>query len=619
MLRALFAVVAAAASAAPAFAQTIIRPDPTTQYRFYKSPSDQLRPVAVTDPSVPFTQALHVKRAVTGINVYDAAVIWNTRAAVKKGDLLLASFWVRRTTAVTTPLKFEVTFQRNAAPFSPSLVTNAPVDGSQWRKFVIPFYSKGDYAPSEASLQLQFGLVADEFDIGGVAVENFGPLKSPFPSTLTTRFAYYYPGRGDPNAPWRLAALANINAQRKGAITIRIVDADGAAIPGAAVTARHRRTSFYWATAVQANRLTCGFTGAAPRACLPTVEGRSFTQQDQTNYRNAVRAYFTGVGFENDVKWPQWEADRQLALDGLSWLKANGVRWLRGHNVIWPGFKGMHLPPDITAASTAAYVRGRVDGHFDDILTALGGRAREWDVVNEPFTNYDIQGRIETPNVSAYAGVLPTTAIADWYIHARALDPKAKLFLNDFRVLELSNPTKARYDADLIRYIKQNGGKVDGFGFQAHFAQSSPDFAEIQKVVGQYAPVVSAMAVTEFDSALLDEALQADILADLMTFAFGNPKFTGFKMWGFWDADHWLTNSPVFASDWRLKPSGQRWINLTTKTWRTPLTTLTTNSAGSATLKGFFGDYRLTVAVGGKTCVYDRSIPRSQTITLKAC
>jgi hypothetical protein len=89
-------------------------------------------------------------------------------------------------------------------------------------------------------------------------------------------------------------------------------------------------------------------------------------------------------------------------------------------------------------------------------------------------------------------------------------------------------------------------------------------------------------------------------------------------MWGFWDADHWLQNSPLYASDWRLKPSGRRWINLVSG-WKTPRANLSTDAGGAAFLRGFYGDYRVTVAARGKTCVYDVSLLSKGVTTLPLC
>lgn len=603
-------------------APSIITPNPTVEYEGYNAgaPTDLVSTVPAADPGAPFTQALRIKRGVAGVNVYDAAVIWPTRAPVTKGDVLLATYWMRRTKPSPETLKVEMTFQLNQDPFTASLLTNAPVDGAAWRKYAIPFRAETDFAAGEASLQVRYGLIPDEFEIGGMSVENLGQLKPPFAAAIAARFAYYYPGRDDPNAPWRTRALANIEKNRKGDFKLRVLDRAGSPVKGAVIDIRQVRTSFYWASAIESARLLCSFAPGAARPCYDTFEGRPFTPADQQNYRDAVRRRFNAVGFENNVKWPSWEGDRQLALDGFAWLAANNVRFVRGHNLIWPGIRPEQImPADITAAASPAYVRRRINAHFTDILTALNGRSPEWDVVNEPFDNYDIQGRIAAPGVTPVRGKLPATEIATWFKNARLLDPKAKLFLNDYGVLENSNPTKAGYDASLIALIEANGGKVDGMGFQAHFSQSAPDFRQMQRVIAQYSPLVEKFAVTEYDAEQLDEELQADITEDMMTFTFGNPRFSGFEMWGFWDADHWLLNSPVFASDWRLKPSGRRWINLTTNAWRTRPAQLTTDSLGATSLRGFLGDYKITVTISGKKCAFDRSLANSGTFTLTAC
>ncbi|MDZ7627855.1 MAG: endo-1,4-beta-xylanase [Parvularculaceae bacterium] len=368
--------------------------------------------------------------------------------------------------------------------------------------------------------------------------------------------------------------------------------------------------------------MVCDPAGRGPRPCGRTKSGTQFTARDADLYRRAIRSRMNSVGFENTLKWPAYEEDRSLPIEALRWLDANNVPFVRGHNLIWPGGFGpqSNLPADIRANSSPTYVARRVDDHFDEILGALKGRVPEWDVVNEPFDNYDIQGRIAAPGVDRRQGILPTASIADWFKNARRADPDAALFLNDFDVLENALPQKSAFNLALIDFIRRNGGEVDGMGFQGHFGQSGPDFLRMQTVVNQFSPVVQSLAITEFDVDTLDETLQADITDDMMVFAFSQPKFTGFEIWGFWDGDHWLGNSPVYRADWSLKPSGRRWLDRINNKWKTPPALRTTSIDGTASLDGFRGDYGLTATINGRRCRYDAVLnARRTTLTLTAC
>jgi endo-1,4-beta-xylanase len=277
------------------------------------------------------------------------------------------------------------------------------------------------------------------------------------------------------------------------------------------------------------------------------------------------------------------------------------------------------MPNDIINRATPTDEVARlVDERMREQVNALKGKIPEWDVLNEPFTNYDIQGRIATSGLEAIEGVLPASSVARWFQLARAADPDAKLFLNDFGILERLNPVQQQYDLALLQYVQHLGGPVDGMGFQGHFGASGPQFADMQRVIDDFAPHVETMSLTEFDFTTLDPTLQADVTRDVMTFIFSQPEFNLFQMWGFWDGDHWLGNAPLFSRDWTLKPSGAVWRDLTQNTWRTNISG-TSDGDGVFAADAFYGTYDISVSAAGKTCTSSASFTSSgQTLTIVA-
>ena len=65
-------------------------------------------------------------------------------------------------------------------------------------------------------------------------------------------------------------------------------------------------------------------------------------------------------------------------------------------------------------------------------------------------------------------------------------------------------------------------------------------------------------------------------------------------MWGFWDGSHWMNDAPLFRQDWTLKPAGQAYLDLVFKQWWTD-ESLATGADGAASVRGFLGDYDVTV------------------------
>ena len=572
------------------------------------APTDTSRRVSVAVAGVPFTEALRYTRGRASGNPWDAAVIWNTAAPVRKGDLLLATFWLRNTGAAGSTLAVQVTFQINRAPWTTSLVSNAPVDRGFWTRYAIPFRATADEATGSASLQLRYGAAAQSFEVGGVAMENFGPV-AVIPAGVSQRFAFYYATRSDYGAAWKVAARQTIERVRKGAMTIRVTDAAGRPVPGAQVQVTQTATNFLWSTAIDARSVICG--GGGP-SCY------DLSPADQARYRAEIARNFNAASFDNGLKWPEWESERQIALDGLAWIEGKGLRVARGHTLLWPSFEpSFKLPPDIRPGTPATTVASRIDGHIADEVGTLRGRVPAWDVVNEPFDNYDIAGRLATPVNVAEPGVLGIDAIAHWFTLARQADPAARLFLNDYAIFESYTPARVTYDLALMRDIVGRGATVDGLGLQAHFGQGAPSFADMARTLRDFDPYVSRFSITEFDFETLDPALQADLTRDMMLFAFGTAKMDTFQMWGFWDGRHWLDSAPLFARDWTLKASGRMWQYLTQQVWRTRAT-LTADASGAASLRALFGRYVFRVVAGGRSCTVTRGFDADGVVVLPA-
>ncbi len=605
-------ILANIANAAPEL--QVLQTDTVASVEGYKGAGDSVTQVSVTEATLPFKKALRVSRATVGENSFAAAMLWTSVTPIKKGDLLVATLYLRNVTPKQGPLNLDLTFQLRDEPYTPTLSSTTPVDTPTWQKYAIPFRAVQDYPAGKSTLQIRYSLAVQSFDVGGVAIANYGQVAQAIPKTISDSFAYYYPGRGDAKAAWRTAALARIAAIRRGNMTVRVVGVGGGTVPNAAVKIEQTSSPFVWGTAVSAISLVCRVDPSDGNRQCPVddqTNQRPLTREDYRKLRAELLKNFDAGSFYNDLKWTDWHNDQQIALDGIAWLKRNKLPLSRGHNLIWPSFEPDYLmPQDIINRSTPATdVKRVIAEHFAQELGVLRGLVPEWDVVNEPFNNTDIQGRLASPNVKAIKGVLTPSAVATWFSDARRLDPKALLFLNDFGILDNYNPAKQGNDVALVKYIKSLGAPIDGIGFQGHFGASGPVFTDMQRVIDEFSPLVKTFSVTEFDFETLDPKLQGDLMQDFMTFIYSQPKFNQFQMWGFWDGDHWLGNAPLYTRDWTLKPSGAVWQRLTRQTWRSNASGVT-DSTGVYKLNAFYGTYKITVTVAGKTCVTEASFAK---------
>jgi hypothetical protein len=106
--------------------------------------------------------------------------------------------------------------------------------------------------------------------------------------------------------------------------------------------------------------------------------------------------------------------------------------------------------------------------------------------------------------------------------------------------------------------------------------------------------------ITEYDTEISDGTLDAQFMKDFMTAIFSHPSVEGFIMWGFWDGAHWHKRAPIFNEDWTEKPTGQVYEQLVLRDWRTN-TDGVTDANGVYHVRGFLGDYEVTVSDGSKT------------------
>jgi GH35 family endo-1,4-beta-xylanase len=305
-------------------------------------------------------------------------------------------------------------------------------------------------------------------------------------------------------------------------------------------------------------------------------------------YRDVILRSFNKATIENDLKWPEFEANRQRALDAVKWLREAGVG-VRGHTLLWPGWE--HVPKDVSAlGDRPAELRKRILDHVREEVAAFKGEIAEWDVVNEPVTNTDVQR------------VLGNDILADAFKAAREADPQARLFVNDYGILSQGGFDSEHQDGyfRIIRALLDAKAPVQGIGMQGHFNEQLTSPARIWEILDRFATLGLPIQVTEHDINVWDEEVMADYTRDFMTAIFAHPATTGIITWGFWEKRHWIPNAAPWTAEWRLRSHGRTWYDLVYKKWWTTVNTETGRN-GTAKVRGFLGDYAIEVRAGSKT------------------
>ena len=482
---------------------------------------------------------------------------------VKKGEVLLAVFWARAAGA-SEEAEGNFVFELARAPYTKS--SNFRFEcGKAWAKFFVPFVAAMDYGADDIALHFQAGGARQTMEIGGLRVTGFGQevVLGQLPYTPLT-----YKGRAA-DAAWRSEAEASIEKERKAQMLIVVTSVSGKALPWATVRVRQQRHAYGFGSAV---------------AAAPLLDAGA----DADMYRNVVAHTFNRVTIENDLKWPEFDANRQRALDTVKWLRDAGVA-VRGHNLLWPSWK--YLPKDLAALeSKPDALRKRILDHVRDEVSAFKGQIAEWDVVNEPVTNTEVQR------------VLGNGIMAEAFKAAREADPQARLFINDYGILSHGGGDTEHQDAyyRVIRDLLDARAPVQGIGMQGHFNEQLTPLPKVWEILNRFGALGLPIEITEHDINAWDEEVMADYTRDFMTAVFAHTATSGFITWGFWEKRHWIPNAAQWTGAWQLRGHGKVWYDLVFKKWWTSVNTAT-GRTGVAKVRGFLGDYTIEVRAGSKT------------------
>ena len=168
-----------------------------------------------------------------------------------------------------------------------------------------------------------------------------------------------------------------------------------------------------------------------------------------------------------------------------------------------------------TPEEKAAILDTVLVNYITAVVTHYQGTIGAWDVVNEPLDD----------NGAVRAGLEDLTQTSTFYWSyylgkdyavtafktARAADPNAKLFINDYG-LEATNGTKLQGMITYVQYIESQGAKVDGIGTQMHINLST-DTTAVDKMFKALAATGKLIKISEMDVAIGSSSPTADQFA----------------------------------------------------------------------------------------------------------
>ena len=521
----------------------------------------------ITVKDQPFTNAIRIKTSKQPDAMWDMQLRGPAAAPIRKGDKLLLTYWVK-SVAIDTEFaetSFLTTLELDEDPWTKLIqIGNRNLVSEDWYKLQRVYVAKQDLPVHKSAFSFQFGFDPQTFEIGGLSLYNYG--QSIDKDALPSIKAKLYTGHED-DAPWRAEAAARIEQHRKADLQITVVDAQGNPVPNATVDVNMTRHGFRWGTAVY----RWFFYGMNPR---------------NAEYQKRAAELFNFAVLENGMKWGTWESgakNRKAISEAIRWAKNNNIA-MRGHTLVWPSFnrsperlKQLRYEPE--------KLRDEIRKHITDIVTANKGVHTEWDVLNEPKTNHD------------FMSILGIEEAANWFKLAKQLDPDAKMFINENSIL--SGVKVANFES-WIRRLRNAGAPIEGIGMQGHLGigTASPIhmWATYDRFYNQFKVPI---AITELDVLSDDEDLQAMYLRDVMIASFAHPAIESLVFWGFWDGRHWKKNSPLYNEDWSEKKGLKVYRDLVFNQWWTREKATTSND-GKTKVRGFLGEYDITVNADGK-------------------
>jgi len=275
---------------------------------------------------------------------------------------------------------------------------------------------------------------------------------------------------------------------------------------------------------------------------LAEAKGRYFgTALTRGDLSNGSETSIAGTQFDmvtpgNEMKWDTTEPSNGSYNFGpgdqiVSFAQSHSMR-VRGHNLVWHA----QLPGWVSGLPLNQ-VQGAMESHITTEATHYRGKVYAWDVVNEPF-NED-----GTLRHDVFYNAMGTNYIADALRTARAADPNAKLYLNDYNIEGQNAKSNGMYN--LVSSLKAQGVPIDGVGLESHFIAGQVP-SSLQANMQRFADLGLDVAITELDDRIQLPASssslqqQANDYAAVTKACLAVTRCVGISQWGVDDGHSWI-------------------------------------------------------------------------------
>lgn len=396
---------------------------------------------------------------------------------------------------------------------------------------------------------------------------------------------------------WRDPALVaridrNIEAHRKGDLTVEVIDAAGRPHRDARVEIRQTGHEFLFG----ANAFVLGQLGTPER-------NRAYEEAFAQLFNFAtVPFYWAGnEPVQGELRYAEGSREiwRRPPPDRfLPWAQKYGLT-LKGHPLLWHAHNPDWLPKDPEALKKLYQKR------FREIAERYAGKIQVFDVVNESGTVY-----------KTYPFYSEDRAYVWWaFREVTPLFPKdTVLMINEGPRFNGVPAAESKFFAQL-KQLLADGVAIRGIGFQQHYfrrerldaAMTSVDPVRWLNSYEEHGVFELPLYITEITIPAAGpdgEALQAEVLRDHYRLWFSVPMMAGITYWNFADgtAVEGENEAKGGLIDEALRPKAayralQRLIH---DEWSTR-TEARTDARGVAGFRGFYGRYEAVVSRDGVT------------------
>jgi endo-1,4-beta-xylanase len=302
------------------------------------------------------------------------------------------------------------------------------------------------------------------------------------------------------------------------------------------------------------------------------VDMAALNDANDPQYRALVKSEFSSVTAENVMKWESLEPTRGTynwgPADQLIDFARQNRQLVRGHVLVWHN----QLPGWLTSGVADGTIsteelRGLLRNHITNVVTHFRGKIWQWDVVNEAASD-----PWDSPPAIHYKGFwaqnLGSGYIADAFRWARAADPRALLFYNDYNIEAFGardSSDKTHFVYNMVKQLRDSHVPIDGVGSQGHLGTQygNYDAFAVAEALDAFSDLGLATAFTEVDvrsqmtagvqagdSNEINPRLQASAFnyGVLLQACLSNRHCLSFTVWGFTDKHSWVptwfTNPP---------------------------------------------------------------------------